>query len=63
MTKKNHFNHFLFTGNDIRSQIIFLESNYSDAKQEINSLQILRDQDTNKVLIIKLIFNSGDYYL
>jgi len=50
MTKKNSINYFLLlTGNDIRSQIVFLESNYAGAKQEINSLQILRDQDTNKV--------------
>lgn len=59
MTKKNSINYFLFTGNAIRSQIVFLESNYAGAKQEINSLQILRDQDTNKVLITGLIFNTG----
>jgi len=41
-----------FTGNDIRSQLVFLESNYVGAQQEIHSLNILRDQDTNKVLNI-----------
>jgi hypothetical protein len=40
-----------FLGNDIRSQLVFLETNFAGAKQEINSLQILRDQDTNKVFI------------
>lgn len=38
-----------FTGNEIRAQMVFLECNYASSKQEINSLQILRDQDTNKV--------------
>ncbi|CAI6365542.1 unnamed protein product [Macrosiphum euphorbiae] len=48
--KKDELREILITqSNDIRSQIVFLESNYAGAKQEINSLQILRDQDTNKV--------------
>lgn len=35
---------------------MFLESNYASAKQEINSLQILRDQDNNKVFMNKIMF-------
>lgn len=42
---------FCVTGNNIRSQLVFLESNFTSASQEINSLQILRDQDQNKVLM------------
>lgn len=47
---------FFFAGNEIRSQAVFLESNYASAKQEINSLQILRDQDNNKVFMNKIMF-------
>ncbi|XP_026809315.1 kinesin-like protein KIF23 [Rhopalosiphum maidis] len=48
--KKEELRELLITqSNDIRSQIVVLESNFAGAKQEINSLQILRDQDTNKV--------------
>ncbi|XP_025414931.1 kinesin-like protein KIF23 isoform X2 [Sipha flava] len=48
--KKDELREILINqSNDIRSQLVFLETNFAGAKQEINSLQILRDQDTNKI--------------
>ncbi|XP_050443213.1 kinesin-like protein KIF23 [Adelges cooleyi] len=48
--KKNELRVMLINrSNDIRSGLVYLESNFTNAKQELNSLQILRDQDNNKV--------------
>ncbi|XP_050525569.1 kinesin-like protein KIF23 [Daktulosphaira vitifoliae] len=48
--KKDELREILINqSNDIRSNIVLLESNYKNAAQEISSLQILRDQDKNKI--------------